>query len=130
MSAPILPPPLNSKANEAFTHRLKCWAEHFDAIVSGEKRADVRAEEDRKFKAGDLLDITRTDREGKPTEPRVRIVVEVLHVERSAGPLNLIGVKLGDSEMSNRVAAIAVLSLAPRFSKYTDLPPAPAAASK
>ena len=116
--APTLPV-LNSAGNAAFTHKVKCWAENFDAIISGAKRADVRTEEDRKYKAGDFLDLTRTDREGKPTEPLTRIYIEICHVERFAGPLSLVGVPEGGGVESGKPAAIAVLSLLPRFQKIT-----------
>ena len=115
MSAPVV---LNSAGNVAFVHRLKCWAENFDAIVSGAKRAEVRVEEDRKFKAGDMLDLTRTDHEGRATEPNVRLVIEIQHVERHAGPLELRGTRVEEAGAVAGVA-IAVLSLAHRFEKHT-----------
>jgi len=83
VSAPVL----NAAGNAAILHTLKCWAEHFDAILDGRKRADIRAEEDRKFVAGDMLELVRTDREGKPTVPWTTLRIEVLHVDRHAGPL-------------------------------------------
>ncbi len=84
-------PIINSRGVAAYVHRLKCSADNFDAIASGAKRAECRLEEDRKFKAGDVLDLTRTDERGKATEPLTRIVVEVTHVDRAAGVLELRG---------------------------------------
>lgn len=102
-----------------FVHRLKCWSESFDAILEGKKRAEVRAEEDRKFKAGDMLELTRTDRDGNVIEPRVRLIIDVTHVERHCGPLELVGVRLGETG-SSATAALAILSLANRGAKLTD----------
>ena len=110
---------LNSAGNVAFVHRLKCWAESFDAIVSGAKRAEVRVEDDRKFRPGDVLDLVRTDREGKMSEPRVRLVIEILHVERHAGPLDLRGAPPDDGGLG-LPKPIAVLSLAHRFERHTE----------
>ncbi len=124
-------PLINSQAVAAYVHDLKCWAESFDAIVSGKKRAEVRVETDRKFKAGDMLRLSRTDHEGKITEPRVQLVIEILHVERHAGPLELMAVPLdvaGGAEGGVKPTPIAVLSLAPRFERHhPDVPAAPAA---
>jgi hypothetical protein len=120
---------LNSSGNAAYVHRLKCWAESFDAILSGYKRAEVRAEEDRKFRAGDMLELTRTDRAGDPTEPRTRLVVEILHVERHAGPLELRGARVDDGGgIGSSTPPLAVLSLHTRAAKLTEAAAAPAAA--
>lgn len=120
MSSPVL----NAAGNVAFVHRLKCWAENFDAIAEGRKRAEIRTEVDRKFKPGDMLDLLRTDHEGKETEPRTRIVVEVLHVERHAGVLELRGASPDDGGGLKEPTPLAVLSLMHRFEMHT----APAAA--
>lgn len=119
MTAPVL----NSSGNIAYVHRLKCWVESFDAIASGAKRAEVRVEEDRKFKAGDMLDLTRTNHDGKATEPSVRLVIEVLHVDRHAGPLDLCAVKPDDGGGLVERKPIVVLSLAHRFERHTYEPP-------
>lgn len=89
------------------SHRLKCWAENFDAIASGRKRAEVRAEDDRVFAVGELLELTRTDREGKPTQPETRLLVAISHVDRMAGPHELVGKTL-DGTLP---VPVAVLSL-------------------
>lgn len=122
---------LNSAGNAAFVHRLKCWADNFDAIAEGRKRAEVRTEEDRNFQAGDMLELLRTDRDGKPTEPRCRIVIEVLHVERHAGPLEIRGSRVEDAgEIGGALTPLVVLSLHHRFPKYTETPAAPPPAAK
>lgn len=116
---PPAPPPgtggphvLNAAGNAAVVHTLKCWFEHFDAILDGKKRADVRAEDDRKFVAGDMLELVRTDREGKPTLPWTTLRIEVTHVDRHAGPLELGGRKMLGGD--DKVTPIAVLSLSQR----------------
>lgn len=114
MSAPVI----NSAGNAAYVHRLKCWAESFDAIADCRKRCEVRLEEDRKFVAGDMLELTRTDHQGKPTEPRVQIMIEVLHVDRHAGPLEIRGADV-DEGGGLRAKQLAVLSLNHRFEKHT-----------
>jgi hypothetical protein len=121
MSAPVV----NAAGNAAYVHELKCWAESFDEILFGRKRAEVRVEEDRKFRAGDMLRLTRTDHEGKPTEPRVQLVIEVLHVERHAGPLELRGARIEDGGgVGGALSHLAVLSLSHRFERHTyEAPP-------
>ena len=42
------------------THDLKCWADHFDAILRHEKRFELR-KDDRGFRTGDLLALRRYD---------------------------------------------------------------------
>lgn len=114
---------LNSSGNVAYVHRLKCWADSFDEILACRKRAEVRVEEDRRFKAGDMLELVRTDHDGKWSEPRVSILVEVIHVERQAGLLELRGARPDDGGgVGASTPPIAVLSLHHRFEKRTDLP--------
>lgn len=88
-------------------HRLKCWAENFDAIAAGRKTCEVRHEDDRTFRPGDTLELTRTDRKGVPTSPLTRVVIQVSHVDRSAGDLELLG-RIGGGRAD---ASLAVLSL-------------------
>ncbi|HZC30176.1 MAG TPA: DUF3850 domain-containing protein [Gaiellaceae bacterium] len=118
---------LNRAGNVAYVHRLKCWADNFDAIARYDKRAEVRTEEDRKFKAGDLIELTRTDVAGVPTEPRVRLIVEILHVDRMCGPLEICASPPDDGGGLVKRAAVAVLSLDNRATKITDAPATPAA---
>ncbi len=114
-------PWLNKAGNAAYVHRLKCWEDSFDAILAGKKRAEVRTEEDRKFQPGDLLELTRTDRDGRTTEPRTRAIIEVTHVDRHAGPLELRGAKPDDGGgVGAATPPIAVLSLDTRATKITD----------
>ena len=110
--------PLGVGNNAAYVHRLKCWSENFDALLGGGKSCEIRAEDDRKFKAGDAVELTRTDREGKETEPRVRLVVEITHVERYAGPLELVASKPGSGGESAKLIPVAVLSLSRRGSLH------------
>ena len=85
-------------------HTLKCHAENFDAIISGEKRFEVRHEDDRTFAVGDRLCLVRTDVAGVPTSPAKRTYVDVLHLTRRAGPLVLCGVDVeGGGEPTNVV---------------------------
>lgn len=58
------------------THTLKCLAELFDAVASGEKCFEVRRN-DRGFEIGDELRLVRTDAAGLPTQPRQEIVKRV-----------------------------------------------------
>jgi hypothetical protein len=120
-------PALNAAGNAAYVHKLKCWAENFDAILDGRKRCEVRAEEDRKFRAGELLELVRTDHAGKILEPMVILRVEITHVERHAGPLELRGARPDDGGgVGSSTPPLAVLSLMTnRMHKYT-FPPAAA----
>jgi hypothetical protein len=106
------------------SHRLKCWAENFDAIVEGRKTADVRHEDDRVFKVGEIVELTRTNRAGKPTEPQTRIMVTISHIDRHAGELGLVGQDL-DASMTIGPKPIAVLSFARDLRQFV----APAAAA-
>jgi len=101
----------SSRAPAGNLHRLKCWSENFDAIAAGRKTCEVRHEDDRVFDVGDTLELTRTDRRGIPTTPQSRIVVQVTHVERVAGDLELIGVLQGGTELGGLSASLAVLSI-------------------
>ena len=42
-------------------HKLKCWPEDFDAIVTGAKRFEIRREDDRHFEVGDTLVLQEFD---------------------------------------------------------------------
>ena len=95
-------------------HRLKCWEENFDAIVAGKKTAEARVEEDRTFRVGDQLELRRTTHDGRPTQPECRILIDVTHVDRKVGPLELVA--LGEHGGS---FAIAVISFKPPTGFYT-----------
>jgi Domain of unknown function (DUF3850) len=70
---------------------VKCWADSYDAIVSGRKRADVRTL-DRDYLVGDIVELVRWDRERNHRTVGVCEVM-ITHVERNAGPLLLFGVQ-------------------------------------
>lgn len=90
-------------------HRLKCWAENFDAIAAGRKTCEVRHEDDRQFRRGDTLELTRTTRKGEPTVPLTRIVVQVTHVDRDAGELEIYASEPGGGGLRARPAAVLSL---------------------
>lgn len=89
-------------------HTLKCHAENFDAIISGEKRCEVRHEDDRTFAVGDRLCLIRTDVDGVPTSPPKRTYVDVLWLTRHAGTLVLCGV---DVEGRSEPVTVVVMSI-------------------
>jgi hypothetical protein len=102
-------------------HWLKCWAENFDEIAAGRKRCEIRREDDRVFRVGDALDLVRTDRNGVPTAPETRIVVQVLHIDRQAGELELMARANATSSAVDGARGapmpIAVLSIAATVAK-------------
>jgi len=42
-------------------HKVKCWPQFFDPILSGEKTHDLRRVDDRNFRVGDLLRLQEFD---------------------------------------------------------------------
>lgn len=42
-------------------HDLKCWPEHFAAILAGDKRCELRREDTRRFAVGDRLRLREWD---------------------------------------------------------------------
>jgi len=111
------------------SHRLKCWAEHFDAIVAGTKTCDVRHEDDRVFAVGEIVELTRTDRTGKPTEPQTRIMLTISHIDRHAGDLALAGADAGQGPLTG-TKPIAVLSFSRDVRQFVTPAAAAAAGSK
>lgn len=95
------------------THTLKCHAENFDAIVGGLKRFEVRHEDDRTFTTGDVLQLVRTDVDGRPTKPHQWCEVAVLFLSRMAGPLSILGV---DPEAERKTLPLVVMSISGRRS--------------
>lgn len=73
--------------------RVKCWADSYDAIVSGRKRADLRTL-DRNFLVGDVVELVRWDPELGPDQLSIGTCeVMISHVERNAGPLMIFGMQ-------------------------------------
>jgi hypothetical protein len=92
------------------THSLKCWAAAFDAIERGEKRADVRRNDDRDFQVGDVLELIRWDHDlDKPTGRRLR--ARVTHATIHAGDLNIFGIRLKDGDRAGCMTLLVVLSI-------------------
>lgn len=72
---------------------MKCWAESFDAIVSGRKRADLRTL-DRNYRTGDVVELMRWDPEAGPDQRSLGTCeVMISHVDRTAGPLLIFGMR-------------------------------------
>jgi hypothetical protein len=92
-------------------HTLKCHAENFDAIISGEKRCEVRHEDDRTYAVGDRLCLVRTDVNGVPTSPAKRTYVDVLHLTRMAGPLTLFAVDVARGDTDAERVPVVVMSI-------------------
>lgn len=109
-------------------HRLNCWADHFDAIVSGLKTSDVRRTDDRaNVMPGDTVTFLRVDKKtGEPTyvgpdgQPatekdegaRVQTCkVLVTHKTDTAGELGLFGIKVSDFNRPGLIVPIVALSI-------------------
>jgi Domain of unknown function (DUF3850) len=77
-------------------HRVKCWPQFFNPILSGEKTHDLRRSNDRNFRVGDLLRLQefdpKTNRYSWPapgsedTELGVLMELEVGHGETEVYP--------------------------------------------
>ena len=57
----IAPKQSKRRAGDIVEHRVKCWPQFFDPIVSGEKTHDLRRADDRDFRIGDLLCLEEFD---------------------------------------------------------------------
>lgn len=105
----------------ALTHQLKCWGGSFDAIERGDKRADVRSNDDRDFQIGDVLEFIRWDHDlDRPTGRRMQ--ARVTHITMHAGDLGMLGVKLSNGGRPGRMTGLVVLSLE-RMASW-EVPPA------
>lgn len=97
------------------TIRLKCWPRSWDAIVTGDKTAEVRSSEDRTFSVGDILELERWDPIiGRPAPPDVGhsgiVAVRITHVDVMAGDVNFIGVRLTKGDTPGTLVRLVVLS--------------------
>ena len=69
---------------------LKTWPEDFHAIRMGQKRAEVRRCDDRRFRVGDEIVLEEWDPiRGYPMGGA--LTIRVTHVESMAGPLAIFG---------------------------------------
>ncbi len=65
----------------ARVHFLKCWPTFFDAIVRGEKKAELRQDDGRGFRVGDVLRLRRLCEDHPQSEPSGESVdVRVTHI--------------------------------------------------
>lgn len=77
------------------TIRLKCWPENWDAIIRGEKTAEVRSTEDRTFSIGDVLELQRWNPVRQENDGGI-LGIQVTHVCNFAGDASIVGVRLAE----------------------------------
>jgi len=71
---------------------LKIWPADLEQIRMGKKRSEVRRCDDRKFRAGDELELEAFDvLTGLAVAGVARERIRITHVERMAGPLAICG---------------------------------------
>lgn len=96
------------------TIRLKSWPASWDAIIVGDKTAEIRSCEDRTFSVGDILELERWDpATGKPAPPGHMsgiLAVRVTYVDMMAGDVNFIGVRLTKPDKPGTLVRTMVLS--------------------
>jgi uncharacterized protein DUF3850 len=74
---------------------VRCWADTYDAIVSGRSRAICERPDH--FQPGDTLELVRWD-PASNTETQGTCEVLITHVARSCGPFALMGLR-GEREL-------------------------------
>lgn len=96
------------------TIRLKCWSANWDAIVRGQKTAEIRSTEDRTFSVGDVLELQRWD--SNVNGPSGGILgVEITHIDSLAGDANIVGVRLAGPDDVKRGTFVNLVVLSFRF---------------
>lgn len=83
------------------TIRLKCWPESWDAIVRGEKTAEVRSTEDRTFSVGDVVELQRWNPVRGENDGGV-LGILITHVDNYAGDASIVGVRLAEPVAGGR----------------------------
>jgi hypothetical protein len=66
-------------------HRVKCWPEFFEAILSGFKTHDLRRADDRKFKVGDYLRLQEFDADANQYTGR-ELTVKITYITSADNP--------------------------------------------
>jgi collagenase-like PrtC family protease len=66
-------------------HKLKCWPDYFDAVVTGEKKVELR-KDDRNYQVGDILDLVEYSQETGKYSGRVCQCL-VTHIVRGQSSL-------------------------------------------
>ena len=93
---------------------VRCWADTYDAIVSG--RARAICERPDHFVPGDTLELVRWDPTSK-TPSQETCEVLVTHVARQAGPFALMGLRGG-----NELVPLTLLSFVFLHGDFTGVP--------
>jgi hypothetical protein len=78
----------SARRREIIEHRLKCWPQFFDPILSGEKTHDVRRADDRGFRVGDLLHLLEFDPEANHYSGR-ELKVKITYITSANHPCAL-----------------------------------------
>lgn len=69
-------------------HKVKCWPQFFDPILSGEKSHDVRRADDRDFRVGDLLRLQEFDPKTNRYSGR-ELTVKITYITSASHPCAL-----------------------------------------
>lgn len=77
-----------SLRGQLVSHELKCWPEFYDAVVSGQKKHDLRRADDRSFEVGDLVRLREYDPRAMRYTGRTR-TVEITYITKKELPCAL-----------------------------------------